>query len=183
MNRFLACCLCVILSSAAAAQVPGSQSESQEGFKITKLPPVIYPPIALAAHVSGEVVLKVMLRPDGGIDSAEAVGGPPMLRQAAIVSAKQTQFECVACNGPTTSFRLIYRFDLGPSITCGPRGSSYPRVALSANIVTIAAQPFGTCDPMATGVRSARCLFLWKCGWRKRRYSATCSRGRSAWTR
>ena len=166
MTRFLAFCLCVVLSGAALAQAPSAPGEPQIGFAITKLPPTIYPPIALAAHVSGDVVLKVSLRPDGGIDSMEAVSGPLMLRQPAIENAKQAQFECMTCNGATTTFQVIYRFDLGPSITCDPPDSSYPRVTRSANIVTIAAQPFGTCDPMATRVRSARCLFLWKCGWR-----------------
>jgi TonB family protein len=166
MTRFLISCLCVVLSRGALAQAPTSQGETQIGFTITKLLPLTYPPIALAAHVSGDVVLKIALRPDGGIESLEAVSGPPMLRQSAVENAKQFQFECAICNGSNTAFQLIYRFELGPSITCGPRDSSYPRVTQSANIVTIAAQPFGTCDmgPDRIPVRSAKCLFLWKCG-------------------
>ncbi len=168
MARFLTSCLCVVFFSTAWTQAPTSQGEPQVGFTITKLPPAIYPPIALAAGVSGDVVLKVALRPDGVVDSVEAVSGPLMLRQPAIENAKQAQFECVTCNGATTTFQMVYRFDLGPSITCDPPDSSYPRVTRSANIVMIAAQPFGTCDPAADRipVRSARCLFLWKCGWR-----------------
>jgi hypothetical protein len=113
-------------------------------------------------------MLKIAIRPDGVIDSVEAVGGPPMLRQAAIESAKRSQFECMACNGVNATFQLIYRFELGPSITCDAPDNSYPRMTHSANIVSITAQPFGTCDPAADRirVRSARCLFLWKCGWR-----------------
>jgi TonB family protein len=168
MARFLASCLCFILFGAAWAQDSTSQVEPHLGFTISKLPPAIYPPIALAAHVSGDVVLKIALRPDGVIDSAEVVSGPPMLRQAAIESIKQAQFECAKCEGVNTEFQLIYKFDLGPSITCGPPDNSYPSVTYSVNIITITAQPFGTCDPEATieriRVRSAKCLFLWKCG-------------------
>ncbi len=166
MTRFLTYCLCIVFLSTVWGQAPTSQDEPQIGFAISKLPPTIYPPIALAAHVSGDVTLMIALRGDGTLDSVEVVSGPPMLRQAAVDSAKQTQFKCVTCDGAITTFQLIYRFDLGPSITCDPPDSSYPRVTQSANIVMIAAQPFGTCDPMATRVRSARCFFLWKCGWR-----------------
>lgn len=168
-TRFLTSCLCIALSGAVLVQAPTSQGQPQSGFTIIKLPPAAYPPIALAAHVSGDVLLMIELRPDGGTVSVEFVSGPPMLRQSALESAKEAQFICATCNGAVTTFQLIYRFDLGPSITCsGSRDSSYPRVTHSANVVTIAAQPFGTCDPAADRirVRSARCLFLWKCGWR-----------------
>jgi hypothetical protein len=117
--------------------------------------------------VFGDVVLMIKLRPDGIIDSVETVSGPPMLRQSAADSAKQTQFQCAVSNGTTTSFRVTYRFELGPAIYCTEtKDSSYPRVTQSMGVVTIAAQPFGTCDLAADRipVRSARCLFLWKCG-------------------
>lgn len=167
MTRFLTSCLCVVLFSTTWAQAPATQGEPQIGFTITKLPPANYPPIALVAQVFGGVILKIALRPDGGIDSVEAESGPAMLRQPAIESAKQTQFQCAVCNGKTTSFRVIYKFELGPTLYCTEtRDSSYPRVSQSMGIVTIAAQPFGTCDLAADRIpaRSARCLFLWKCG-------------------
>jgi TonB family protein len=171
MTRFLTSCLCVALFSTAWGQASNSQVEPQIGFTITRLPPAVYPPIALAAHVSGDVVLNITLRPDGAIDSVEVTNGPPMLRQAAIESIKQARFECVICSGASKAFQINYRFDLGPSITCGSPDSTYPRVTHLANIVTIAAQPFGTCDPTGTvesiRVRSAKCLFLWKCEWRQ----------------
>jgi TonB family protein len=170
MTRFLTSCLCVVLSSAVSAQTSSSQDAPQIGFTLAEPPPATYPPIALAAHVSGDVVLMIELRPGGVIDSVEAASGPPMLRQSAIDNAKQAQFQCAVCNGTTTLIHVTYKFELGPSITCGLPDSSYPRVAHSANIVTITAQPFGTCDPVGTveriRVRSAKCLYLWKCGLR-----------------
>jgi TonB family protein len=167
MTRFLASSLCIALCSPAWGQAPASQVEPQNGFTITRLPPATYPPIALAAHVYGDVVLKIALRPDGAIDSVEAESGPAMLRQSAIDSAKQAQFRCEVCNGMTTSFRVTLRFELGPTIYCAEtKDGSYPRVTQSKGIVMIAAQPFGTCDLAADRipVRSAKCLFLWKCG-------------------
>jgi hypothetical protein len=138
---------------------------------VLQLPPPIYPPIALAAHVSGEVELTIRLRPDGTVDSAVAGAGPAMLREPAVGRARQTQFSCEDCQQPTNSFKLIYRFELGETLFCTmTRASGYPRVTQSANVITIADQPFGTCDPAANiekvRARSAKCLFLWRCGWR-----------------
>ena len=171
MIRLTTYFLAISLCYAAFGQSSASGGAPQTGYSIAKLPPPSYPPIALAAHVFGDVVLKIALRGDGSIDSVEALSGPPMLRQPAIDSAKRTQFQCGGCNGSTTSFRVTYKFELGPTLYCNlARDSSYPRVTQSTDTVTIADQPFGTCDPEGTidkvRLRSAKCLFLWKCGWR-----------------
>jgi hypothetical protein len=170
MIRFTTYLVAISLCYAAFGQNPAVGGTSETGFSIAKLPPPSYPPIALAAHVFGDVELKIALRGDGTIDSVEALSGPPMLRQPAINSAKQTQFQCGGCNGSISSFRVTYRFELGPTLYCDlARDSSYPRVTQSRDKVTIADQPFGTCDLAGTTdkvpVRSAKCLFLWKCGW------------------
>jgi TonB family protein len=171
MIRLTMCFLAISLCYSGLGQNPVSGGALQTGYSIAKLPLPSYPPIARAAHVSGDVVLKIALRGDGTIDSVEALSGPPMLRQPAIDIAKQTQFQCGGCNGSTTSFRVTYRFEFGPALYCPEtRDSSYPRVTQSMDTVTIADQPFGTCDPASViervRARSAKCLFLWKCGWR-----------------
>jgi hypothetical protein len=162
MFLFLSGFSCLIL-----AQSLQPEDALQVGLVIAKLPPPSYPPMALAAHVWGNVELKLSLRRDGTVDSVEAVSGPPMLRQPALVSAKQTQFECGHCNEPLTTFRIVYKFELGETRYCSERDSSYPRVIQSPDTITITDQPVGTCDPAATTeeirVRSARCMFLWKC--------------------
>jgi hypothetical protein len=122
--------------------------------------------MALAAFVYGQVELNITLRQDGTVDSAEAVSGPPMLRAGAAESAKQTQFECNGCTAGTTQFRIVYRYELTEPFYCEPADKSYPRVSQSAGIITITGQPAGTCDPSATRAGAAKCLFLWKCGWR-----------------
>ncbi len=48
-----------------------------------------YPPDAEAAGVSGSVVLHVLISRDGRAEQAEAISGPPMLRQAALDAVKQ----------------------------------------------------------------------------------------------
>jgi hypothetical protein len=163
----------VFLVSAVGVFALGQNADGphQPGFKVIHLPPPIYPPMALAAHVFGEVELTIRLRPDGTLDSSEAKSGPPMLREPAVESTKQTKFICQDCQQSTNSFKLIYRFELGETLYCtATRASGYPRVTQLADVITIADQPMGTCDPAGTvekvRARSARCLFLWQCGWR-----------------
>jgi hypothetical protein len=158
------------VSYSLQGQALQSPSAVQTELRITQLPSPSYPPMALAAHVSGDVELKVVVRLDGTMDSVEALSGPPMLKQAAIYKAKQSHVECEHCSEATMPFRIIYRFELGETRFCDVQDGSYPRVTQAPNTVTITERPFGTCDPSVsitrTRVRSKRCLFLWECGWR-----------------
>lgn len=138
----------------------------QPQLAVVKLPPASYPRIALAAHVFGSVDLKVRLGAHGTLVSEEILDGPPMLRQPAIELAKQTVFSCTSCSPEANEFQVTYRFEFGPTIDCSQPDSGYPRVTFQSNQVVIAAQPYGTCDPAATRVRSAKCLYLWRCAWR-----------------
>jgi outer membrane biosynthesis protein TonB len=44
----------------------------------------IYPSIAQAAQVQGDVVMRVEVAPDGLVRSGKIINGPPMLRQATV---------------------------------------------------------------------------------------------------
>lgn len=176
MIRRSMCLLMCALSFEALAQNLPSAGVSQSGPVVTKLPPPSYPPIALAAHVFGDVELTVAVRSDGRVDSVEVVSGPQILRQAAVDSAKRTQFACRDCKEAPTAFRMLFRYELAETEYCtgttnsvgSAPGGTYPRVAESMNTVTITGQPIGTCDmaPDRIPVRTAKWLFLWKCGWR-----------------
>jgi TonB family protein len=157
-----------------SAQTPFSVIEPTEAPILVKLVPPHYPPLALAARVWGDVVLILNVRKDGNVESVNVVSGPPFLRQAALDSAQQSQFECQACTGASASYRLVYSFQLGPTRYCStstvipstePEQVS-PRVTQSQNHITIFDSPVGTCDlPAELGVktRSVRCLYLWRC--------------------
>ena len=54
-----------------------------EGLLIDKRLPV-YPPIAVASHTQGTVVLAATISRSGTIENLRVVGGPQMLQQAAI---------------------------------------------------------------------------------------------------
>ena len=170
MSRTMALFIVCVLSCAALAKSSSTENTPQSGPGIAKLPPPFYPPTALVAHVSGDVELDLVIGRDGSLHSAVVASGPPMLRQAALEAVQKTQFDCLGCVENSTRLRMTYRFGLGETVYCSNPDSSYPRVAQSNNTITMTDRPIGTCDLAGTiervRVRSAKCLFLWKCGWR-----------------
>jgi len=124
-----------------------------------------YPPLARQARITGEVEINLGIRKDGSIQSAVVASGHPMLTPAALSSAQQSRFECRGCEDEVTPYSLIYsfQFDASPGWPCPEKTG--PRVTQSQNRITIAAEPalvhpyFGNML-----VRSARCLYLWRCG-------------------
>ena len=166
MKKLAVCLLLIEASAASWAQNPPSGTAPQIEPRITKLPPPSYPAMARAARVWGPVELNITIQQDGTVDSAEVISGPQMLREAAVESAKQALFNCADCASGTTQFQLIESYELTEPYYCDPPDKSYPRVSQNAGVITFTGQPAGTCDPSATRVRAAKCLFLWKCGWR-----------------
>src|SRR5690242_2409005 len=71
--------------------------EASRGIALSRLTEPVYPPLARTARISGDVELKLGIRKDGTIASAIVISGHPMLAQAALQSAQQSQFECRAC--------------------------------------------------------------------------------------
>ena len=147
-----------------------------DGIVLTKLFPPKYPPLARQARITGDVELTIEVTGDGSVQSATAVRGHPLLKQAALDSAQESQFDCRGCGETPTSYSLIYTFQLvGENGCCTSEGDStdkpnehFPRVIQSLNHVTLVDQPVCICDPAFTidrrRARSAKCLYLWKCG-------------------
>jgi TonB family protein len=53
----------------------------------------VYPPIASAAHVSGDVALQIWVGENGSVKHIAVLSGPPMLQEAAIDGVKQWKFK------------------------------------------------------------------------------------------
>jgi len=60
--------------------------------RATSLPAPPYPPIAKAIHASGMVTVQVLIDEQGRVISAQATGGPPTLRGAAVEAAYRARF-------------------------------------------------------------------------------------------
>jgi TonB family protein len=161
------------------AQSMDSSNAPEDGVVLIRLSPPTYPRIALTAQISGDVDLSLSVHQDGSIESVAVVSGPPLLQRAAVSSAQQSQFECRKCGDGSSSYRLLYTFQLGPTSYCTNRAEEshateqeqpYPRVTQAENHVTVIDQPVAYCDQegivVGMKVRSAKCLYLWKCGLR-----------------
>jgi TonB family protein len=173
VSRKVAAISAFVLSLAVVgARSSARISPEDRGPALIELSQPVYPPLAKAAGISGDVELVVSVGPDGRIDSVSASSGPQLLRQAALESAQQSRYECTSCTEALTSAALIYSFRLEPA-NCGsavkPESKSEPaqdspQVSRSQNRVTIVDRGMAICDPAGVKVRSVRCLFLWKCG-------------------
>jgi hypothetical protein len=179
VRRFLSliCALVTVTIIPAAVAQSSAHTEvssnTSRGPALTKLFPPVYPSLALAAHIWGNVDLMLNVRQDGSVESARIISGHPLLRQAALDSAQQSQFECRDCKEAVTPYQLAYTFQLGETSYCTTKnvvpnnqaGEFHPKVSQSQNQVTIVDNPVGTCDMPAEirGVRSAKCMYLWRC--------------------
>jgi TonB family protein len=157
----------------ASAQAAQSPEAPQSGAVLTKLSDPTYPPLAKAARITGDVDLMLTIRRDGNLESAVVVSGHPMLKQAALDSAQRSQFECGGCSEAVTSYALKYRLQIisrGYAKDCDYAEKQPPaEVDLSGHQVTVSAWAMETCDPASriVKVRSAKCLYLWRCGTRE----------------
>ena len=134
-------------------------------MKIVRLTPPNYPPIARAAHVTGEVHLEIKVSNDGLAGDIQVKDGPQMLREAAVNSAKTSLFEPEVTQNDRTSYDLVYNFVVDATACDEASDPSYPHVSYGPGTVTIAEKVVPLCDPGSDiKVRSAKCLFLWKCG-------------------
>ena len=148
-------------SAQSAAQSPDA---AQSGVVLTKLAQLRYPPLARQARIQGDVKITVSVRRDGSVESAVIASGHPMLKEAASESARNSQYECRGCSEAITSSSLVYLFRLEFPSTGDE--SQARHVTQSGTHVTVVAEPMIITDVPGPPirVRSAKCLYLWKCG-------------------
>jgi TonB family protein len=150
----------------------------QTAVVMTKLVPPVYPPMARHMGTTGDVKLLLNVRPNGTVESASVISGHPLLQQAALDSAEQSQFACEGCSDAIMPYSLVYTFQLTdarcppssnePSKESAREEKSLPQVRQSQNHVTIVTEAMTFCDPGVAfrRARSAKCLYFWKCVWK-----------------
>jgi TonB family protein len=127
----------------AFAQSAPNSSTPQIWVALATLSHPVYPPLARQARIMGDVKVKIGIRRNGIVASAEVVSGHPLLRQAALESAKKSLFICQECSEEETPYLLTYTFAFRDG---GDDG-----------------------DCQANRQRSSKCLYMWKCGiWQER---------------
>ena len=164
--------IAVLSGAVLFAQVQPSQDNFPRTADIAKLTPPVYPPLARQARITGEVRIEIRLQQDGMVKSADLVAGHPMLVQAAMESVRKTEFACTNCVQSVTIYLLVYDFEIREGCHFGPHcellDSDQTVITQSPGRVVVSAAPACLCDPSATRIRirSARCLYVWKCGHR-----------------
>jgi hypothetical protein len=144
---------------------------------LTDLHGAAYPRGARNAAIRGKVQLELHFNAGGTIESLDIVHADhAMLVGDAIESARASHFECANCAGTVPAYSLTYEFRIlssDPEQFCrAPDQQPPPELDASLHKVTVFAYEVWTCDPSAvirrtyTRVRSAKCLYLWKCGLR-----------------
>ena len=141
---------------------------------LVTLAPVTYPSLAKQTRISGDVRVYVEVDRNGSVETTRAMQGHPLLAETALASAKQSQYACRNCPEEGMSLLLVFSFEIsfepeqcpGDKTTSGPE-KSYPVITQSENHITVTEPSLQTCDPaekiVAHKVRSAKCLYLWRC--------------------
>jgi TonB family protein len=80
--------------------------------KATSLPIPPYPPIARAAHASGNVAVEVTIDEGGNVIAARAVSGHPLLQAASVAAARNAKFAPTKLSGQPVKIQgvLVYTF-------------------------------------------------------------------------
>jgi TonB family protein len=79
-----------------------------------------YPAIARAAKIQGTVVLRAIIGKDGQVVDAEAISGPPMLRQAALDAVRRQEYQPYSLDGEVvevaTRVNVVFMLSAAPPI-------------------------------------------------------------------
>lgn len=157
------------------AETSTNSVASHGGVVLAKLSTPVYPALARRMFVTGDVKLVLQIRRVGSVESAVAVSGPQLLQQSALESAQKSQFECRRCTEAVTPHPIVYTFRLfakdchattdSPTNNIEQDARPHAQVSQSLNHVSVLDEG-GSCEGVfARRVRSAKCLYLWKCGW------------------
>jgi TonB family protein len=101
-NLFSISALLFIAMASVAAQTPINIDAVEAQKHLTAHVDPVYPAIAKAAAVQGEVKISVVIDGAGQVASEKVVSGPPMLQQAALDAVKKWRFTPFEVNGTAT---------------------------------------------------------------------------------
>jgi protein TonB len=82
--------------------------------KATSLPKPAYPAAARSMHISGTVVVQVLIDEDGNVVSASAASGHPLLKAAAVSAARRAKFSPTKLSGQPVKVSGVIRYNFAP---------------------------------------------------------------------
>lgn len=72
---------------------PCGLEENETCPKLLKIPKPVYPKAAVAANITGEVIVKVKINKEGQVITAIAENGHPLLKNTSILATQKAKFE------------------------------------------------------------------------------------------
>jgi len=116
-NLFILIVACLLFSHSMSHGQGPNEGFVLEGEGTQHLPHAepLYPPIAKAAHVQGSVLLHADVDEQGAVTKVEVIGGPPMLRGAAMDAVGQWKYKPFEVDGKSAAVRAVVSvpFSLG----------------------------------------------------------------------
>lgn len=91
-----------VVAAAPAKKAMRVSAGVTAGLLVEPIRPV-YPAIAKAAHVQGEVVVAATISPEGRIEGLRVVSGPAMLRDSAMEAIRRARYRPFLLNGEPTA--------------------------------------------------------------------------------
>jgi hypothetical protein len=123
---------------------------------------------AWQAHIMGVVKVGLGIRRDGSLASSNIVSGHVLLAQAALESARRSEFQCSDCSTEGAEYMLTFKFEFQDSKECPTEAPGKPTVTILRDEATVAVPQ--KCEILITGdppstfkKRAAKCLYLWLC--------------------
>jgi TonB family protein len=74
--------------------------------QLLKSVPPVYPAVAKAQRVAGDVKLDALIDASGSVTATKILSGSPLLHQAAAAAVKQWKYQPAMLNGEATSMHL-----------------------------------------------------------------------------
>ncbi len=93
MRRFSKLISLLAVCAGLFSTIGAAQGRDPRDRKVINRVAPAYPALARRMHVTGVVKLEVLIRPNGSVKSIRAVGGSPVLIEAATVAVDKWKFE------------------------------------------------------------------------------------------
>jgi TonB family protein len=93
------------------------QHKSADGVEkgaAIELPQPAYPAIAVAAHVSGTVQVRVIVDEEGKVIAAHAISGHPLLQATSVSAARNARFKPWTLNGSPVKVTGVINYNFVP---------------------------------------------------------------------
>jgi len=74
-------------------------------------PPVVYPPVARMAHISGTVLIEAIIDDRGNATQVKAISGPALLMNAALKAVSERKYQPTILDGQPVSVRFDVKVD------------------------------------------------------------------------